>query len=124
MVQILFVGLGGAIGAIARYGISTLLIRQMGNSFPFGTLAVNLIGCFLIGLSYAFIQEKDVIPDTLRLFLITGIFGGFTTFSSFGHETIILLRAEQWASASVYVASSVLIGLLAVWVGYALGRSE
>ena len=122
MLQILIIGLGGFVGTVARYGVSVLAYKYAGATFPFGTLTVNIVGCFLIGLVYGVIQEKDVLSTTSRLFLTVGVFGGFTTFSSFGNETLLLLRAGHLLLGIGYVLISVLVGVVAVWGGYSLVR--
>lgn len=122
MLQILIIGLGGFVGTVARYGVSVLAYKYAGATFPFGTLTVNIVGCFLIGLVYGVIQEKDVLSTTSRLFLTVGVFGGFTTFSSFGNETLLLLRAGHLLLGIGYVLISVLVGVAAVWGGYSLVR--
>jgi len=120
LLQILIIGLGGFIGTIARYGVSILAYRYAGATFPFGTLTVNLVGCFLIGIVYSLIQERDLLSTSSRLFLTVGVFGGFTTFSSFGNETLLLMRAGNPLLGLLYVLVSVLLGVLAVWAGYAV----
>jgi CrcB protein len=122
LLQILIIGLGGFVGTVARYGVSVLAYKYAGATFPFGTLTVNIVGCFLIGLVYGVIQEKDVLSTTSRLFLTVGVFGGFTTFSSFGNETLLLLRAGHLLLGIGYVLISVLVGVAAVWGGYSLVR--
>lgn len=122
MLQILIIGLGGFVGTVARYGVSVLAYKYAGATFPFGTLTVNIVGCFLIGLVYGLIQEKDVLSTTSRLFLTVGVFGGFTTFSSFGNETLLLLRAGHLLLGIGYMLISVLVGVVAVWGGYSLVR--
>ena len=122
MLQILIIGLGGFVGTVARYGVSVLAYKYAGATFPFGTLTVNIVGCFLIGLVYGVIQEKDVLSTTSRLFLTVGVFGGFTTFSSFGNETLLLLRAGHLLLGIGYMLISVLVGVVAVWGGYSLVR--
>ena len=93
--QWLAVAVGGAIGATARYGLSTTIYQSLGKSFPYGTLAVNVIGCLLIGLASVHWIERVTFGDTWRLFLIIGVFGGFTTFSTFSLETIQLLQQGE-----------------------------
>jgi fluoride exporter len=122
LLQILIIGLGGFVGTVARYGVSVLAYKYAGATFPFGTLTVNIVGCFLIGLVYGLIQEKDVLSTTSRLFLTVGVFGGFTTFSSFGNETLLLLRAGHLLLGIGYMLISVLVGVVAVWGGYSLVR--
>ncbi len=112
---ILLVGAGGGIGTILRY----LVFRWLGfslNGFPLSTFFVNLLGCFLIGVCWAVMAgEKQFMP---RLFFITGMLGGFTTFSSFGLETFQLLQNGKWKLALVYVLSSNILGLIFLMGGY------
>jgi CrcB protein len=116
MMPLLLVALGGAAGSILRY----LLQRQL-NTFqiPFGTLAVNIGGCFLIGLLWASVS-KGQLTETGRLLLITGFCGGFTTFSAFSQEGIEMLQHSKFALFFIYVVASVAAGLLATFAGYKL----
>lgn len=113
---ILFIGIGSFIGGVLRFVLSQAIQSKVEGGFPFGTLAVNVIGCFLIGLVFGF-YEKGLVSDQLRLFLATGIFGGFTTFSAFSNETIALLRIGQPLQAMGYVSISVIAGLTATYIG-------
>ena len=115
---ILFIGLGSFIGGISRYLISLYFQNKGLIAFPYGTLTVNLAGCFLIGIVYG-ITEKSGLSNEWRLFLATGVLGGFTTFSAFSYESISLLRDGQSGAAFLYVICSVLFGLLATWGGIA-----
>lgn len=122
MKTLLLVGLGGAIGAVSRHLLGVwLLPLSTEYRFPLGTLAVNVIGCFLIGVLAAFFQRHAPAEQALRPFLITGILGGFTTFSAFGLETFELIRRGEPATALLYVAASLVLGLLAVWGGWRVG---
>ena len=116
---ILAVGIGSCIGGILRYLLSQFIQTKFLSTFPFGTLSVNLIGCFLIGLIFGF-SERSYISMEWRLFLVPGFLGGFTTFSSFSNETIALIRDGQSWLALSYVASSVLIGLIATFAGISI----
>jgi CrcB protein len=121
----LWIALGSAIGGAARYGCTDLAARWLGASFPWGTLIVNVSGSFLIGL-LAGVMSPDgrllATPD-VRAFLMIGILGGYTTFSSFSLETLNLARDGEWVFASANVALSVGLCLAAVWLGYAAARS-
>jgi CrcB protein len=115
------IGAGGALGAIARYGMGGLLHRSPALAgFPFGTLAVNLLGCLLIGLGAGLADARQAFSPDARLFLFVGVLGGFTTFSSFGYETIALLRDHELLRAGLNVGLNVFAGLALVWLGYAL----
>jgi len=113
---VLFIGLGSFIGGIARYLLSQLIQNKTLTAFPFGTLAVNILGCFLIGIVYG-LAERSGISHEWRLFLATGILGGFTTFSAFSYESITLMRDGQAGSALLYIGCSVVLGLLATYGG-------
>lgn len=118
----LTVAIGGALGSVARYGLGTLLMNhasvQWGTRFPVGTLAINLLGCLLIGVVAGLADKLGVLASPLRLFLVTGVLGGFTTFSSFGLETMLLLKAGEIGLALAYVLASVLLGVALVALGW------
>jgi CrcB protein len=117
----LLVAIGGAAGAAARYGVAQWVNSRLGWTFPWGTLTVNVTGSFIIGVLLTLLVARGSDP-TLRLLLVTGFLGGYTTFSSFSFETITLLHAQQWLLALLYVAGSLLLGLLACAVGFGLGQ--
>ncbi|WP_304287047.1 fluoride efflux transporter CrcB [Porphyromonas uenonis] len=116
--QLLLVALGGAIGSALRYLTALLLARHYTGSIPLATLAVNLVGCFLIGLFIGLCSDTS----HLRLLFITGFCGGFTTFSTFTAESYSMFREGAYGLALLYIAGSVLIGLLALWLGLFLSR--
>jgi CrcB protein len=118
LINILLVGFGGFIGSVLRY-LASGFVQQSTKSidFPFGTLAVNVIGCFIIGFLAQLAEERGVFTSQSRLFVFVGILGGFTTFSSFGNETLNLARDSQMINALVNVGANVIIGLFAVWFG-------
>src|SRR5215469_8247965 len=109
---ITLVGIGGAIGSIMRYLASTGIQNKFLSVFPYGTLCVNIGGCFLLGLIYAFAARNNISPEW-RLFLATGICGGYTTFSTFSYESFSLLRDGEIVYATAYMAASVVFGILA-----------
>lgn len=115
------VATGGAIGALGRYQLGRAVTNAVGDapaaSFPWATLAVNILGCFLIGLLYGWFIRQGATNENLRLLLGVGILGGFTTFSSFGLETLALLQRGAIGPALAYIAASMLVGLMAVFVG-------
>ena len=113
----LWVGLGGFLGSIARYSVALLVPASATSRFPTATFIVNCLGCLLIGL-LAGLSTRMSIPEHVRVFLITGILGGFTTFSAFGLESVNLLRRGEFGFALLYVLGSVFVGLLAVWLGF------
>lgn len=116
---ILAIGIGSFIGGISRYLITLLIQNKFLSTFPYGTFAVNIIGCFLIGIVYA-LSEKGNINVEWRIFLATGILGGFTTFSSFSNETVGMMRDGQYWHAFAYVAISVIVGLTATFIGISI----
>jgi fluoride exporter len=113
---LLAIGAGSFIGGVGRYLLSQLIQTKSLTHFPVGTLVVNIVGCFLIGVVFGFFA-KGTLSDEWRLFLVTGVLGGFTTFSAFSGETIGLLQGGQYGPAIVYVLASVLFGLLATFIG-------
>lgn len=119
MMNWLFVALGGAVGASLRYGAGIWLIKPNG-LFPWATWWVNLLGCFLAGVFLALTQKYPVLQQEARLFLMVGILGGFTTFSSFGLETFQLLRQGQSSLAFGYAFSSLMVGVIVLGVGFYL----
>jgi CrcB protein len=123
MVRILLVGLGGFIGTLARYWLSGVIARRYGETFPFGTLVVNALGCFLVGLLFYFLYERMLINPTTRTVIFIGLIGGFTTFSSYGLQTFTLLRDGELFLALVNVLASNVLGLSLVWLGYVLAKA-
>jgi fluoride exporter len=115
--NLLLVGLGGSIGSMARYAAS-LMIKS--KSFPFATLSVNIIGSFIIGLVFAISIKENSISDNWKLFLTTGICGGFTTFSALSLENVELLQNGKIGMAVTYILLSVVLGILAAFLGYGL----
>jgi CrcB protein len=116
MLKLLVIGIGGFLGAIARYGISGLVHRHFSGSFPVGTLCVNVLGCLVIGALTALL-ERQLLTPTQRLFLMVGLLGSLTTFSTFGYETLELMRDGNWSATLANVAANVALGLAAVWLG-------
>lgn len=118
MERILLVGLGGAVGSVLRYLVSGWVQDATRSiSFPFGTLAVNIIGCFVIGVLSYLADARGLLTPELRALFVVGILGGFTTFSSFGNETLALARDGEFLYALANIAASFLFGLGAVWLG-------
>lgn len=122
MHTLVLVGVGGALGALLRFGLSSFVQRRVGETFPAGTLVVNVIGCFLAGVIVAVVVERGLFDPRMRLFLGVGLLGSFTTFSTFGAETFELLRQGHTTAALGNVALNVLAGLVAVWAGHGLVR--
>ena len=123
MGKLFLIGLAGFIGTLGRYWLSGLVARRYGETFPSGTLAVNLIGCFLVGMLFYLLQERFLVNQTVRTIVMIGFLGGFTTFSSFGLQTFTLLQNGQFGLAALNVSLSNLIGLVLVWAGYSLGKT-
>jgi fluoride exporter len=121
MARFLLICLGGAVGTGARYLFSTAMTRAFGN-FPFGTLGVNVLGSFLASVLMVLALEKSALAPDLRLILVTGVMGGFTTYSSFNYETIRQLQDGAWPVALTYVVATLLGCLLAGWAGLTLAR--
>ena len=120
---ILWVALGGAIGSAARYGVNVWSGRLLGSEFPWATLAVNVIGCFAMGLLIELMALKLNVSLETRAFLTTGILGGFTTFSAFSLDFALLIERKTFALAGAYAAGSVLLSLAAVFLGLYLVRA-
>src|SRR5437016_551889 len=118
----LLIAIGGALGSIARYGTGSLLLRLTERTlFPWGTLAVNLLGCLIIGYLNGLLDDRLIRPE-LRFLLVIGFLGGYTTFSTFGWETAAFLRDRQYLPAAAYFLANNVVGVLLVVVGYALSR--
>ena len=118
---LILVGSGGAIGSILRYLAGTFITRQAGSLFPFGTFAINLTGCLVIGILAGLSEQRDLLSADTRLFLMIGLLGGFTTFSSFGLEAIQLIRGDEWLTALVYAVTSAVCGIALAGLGFWLG---
>jgi CrcB protein len=123
MQKVLLIGLAGLAGTLFRYWLSGLVARHYGETFPWGTLVVNVVGCFLAGALYYLLEERFLVSPTLRSVLLIGLLGGFTTFSSFGLQTFTLLRDGEFALATLNVTLSNFLGLLMVWIGYSLAKA-
>jgi CrcB protein len=126
--QYLVVGLGGALGSILRFGLGTLIdtsVSKGGQIFPWGTIVVNVTGCFIIGLfaTLTGTEGRWLVPSLVRPFVMIGILGGYTTFSSFTLQTLALWNDKQWGGAAANVVLSVVLCLVGVWLGAALAES-
>lgn len=115
---ILMVALGGAIGSVVRYSVTLLCSAYLGLTFPYGTLIVNVVGSFLIGLVIAFFEVQIQIPPYWKAGAVAGFLGGLTTFSSFSFDTFALLEQHAYAKAGLNVLSNMVLGLMAVFAGY------
>ncbi len=118
------VSLGGAIGSMLRYGTGVLSIKLLGINFPWGTLTVNILGSFCIGIVFALLSHTQNLSEDIKLFAMVGILGGFTTFSAFSLDTISLFERGQYLYASLYIASSVILSLLATLAGIMLIKAS
>ena len=119
MMTVLLVGAGGFIGSVMRYLVGVWVQSWSGNSWiPYGTLTVNVVGCFLIGLIAGLAETRQFLGEGTRALLIVGLLGGFTTFSAFGYETIAMVREGHIAAAAANVGLQVALGLTAVWIGF------
>jgi CrcB protein len=117
----LLVALGGAVGSVARYALSTFVLRVTGTLFPLGTFVVNAVGCLCFGAVVGAAEQRVTLSPDARALILVGILGGFTTFSSYVFESAGLIRDGQIASAIVNVAGQVVAGLAAFWIGAAIG---
>jgi CrcB protein len=122
-INVLVVAIGGAVGCCLRYLATLGASRVVGTSFPAGTLLVNVVGCLLAGLLFGLAAERAAFPPVLRLLVMTGFLGGFTTFSAFSLETVNLMRDGSWAIALGSIAANNVIGLSAAVAGIYLGRA-
>lgn len=111
------IALGGAVGALARYALSVWVYNKGDFVFPWGTFVVNILGCFILGLVYVWGTEKLMIGPNARAFLAVGVIGAFTTFSTFSLETLNILKDGEIKIALLNTVGSVVLGLLAVWLG-------
>ncbi|RMX05754.1 fluoride efflux transporter CrcB [Corticibacter populi] len=117
MTNILLVGIGGFLGSVARYKLGSWLLLSADARFPLGTFVINVTGCLVIGVLAGLAERHAAFTPEAKLFLFTGLLGGFTTFSAFGLETVLLLRRGEPLVATAYVGLSVLLGVAAVWLG-------
>ena len=122
MPVLLAVAIGGALGSAARYGLDRLIERRSFSVFPWSTFTVNVTGCLVIGIVLAALVDRDHTPAWLRVGLVMGVLGGYTTFSTFAQETLDLLEENRLELAALYVGVSLGLGVLAVWAGMAFGR--
>jgi len=119
--KILAVGLGGFLGAVGRYWISGLA-QKLSDRFPLGTLSVNLLGSFILGLLATLFLEKMIVNQELRLFLLVGLLGAFTTYSTFSFETLNLMRGGEWMFAGLNILANLVGTLIAVWAGVSIAK--
>jgi fluoride exporter len=122
MSKLFLIGLAGFTGTLSRYWMSGVIAKRYGEIFPMGTLVVNLVGCFLVGLLFYLLDQRFLVNQTARTVVLIGFMGGFTTFCSFGLQTFTLLQDREFGLAVLNVTASNVIGLLLVWAGYTLAR--
>jgi len=120
--SIMAIAAGGAIGAVSRHFVGSFILRLMGAGFPWGTLTVNIIGSFIMGVFVELLALKLNASPLLRSFFAVGVLGGFTTFSSFSLETVLLIERGAMAQAALYVGTSVLLGVAALFAGLTVTR--
>ena len=120
--KFLYLGIAGALGTVARYWLSGVIQRHTTTEFPLGTAAVNIIGCLLFGLLWAFVENRLSISGQARMIIFLGFFGAFTTFSSFAFETSQLLDESQWLWASCNILFQNVIGIAGIIIGLAVGK--
>lgn len=120
--RILLIAIFGAVGTLTRYGLQGIVQIRSGGAFPYGTLLINLTGCFLLGLIGQFTLNRMLISPDWRVAITVGFFGGYTTFSSFGWETAKMLEDGEWLRATTYVVASVFVGLFLSVAGIRLAN--
>lgn len=121
--NLLIIALGGALGAVSRFLLGNGVSRALGSSLPYGTFVINIVGCFAMGLLMTIIVDREMLPAAWRLFLCVGFLGGFTTFSSFGYEALMLLTEGRLLAVLAYVGGSVVLGLVAAAAGVLCARA-
>ena len=119
--SLLLVGIAGAVGVVLRAGLTALTGRICGTDLPWGTLAVNMVGCFACGLLWGLIHHRQILPASAEPVLFAGVLGGFTTYSSFALQATEMLASGRLMAAAAYVGGTNLLGLAAVWAGMRLG---
>lgn len=122
MMTYVAIALGGAIGAFSRFGLMNLVASMLGNRLPWGTLLVNVCGSLLIGVLYVLVSERMLLSGEARALLMVGFLGAFTTFSTFSLDTVLLIQQGWLLQAIAYMLASVMICVLATWLGMALAR--
>ena len=123
MQSVMLIAVAGAVGALGRYGLGSLISGLLGKSFPYGTLCVNILGCLLIGFLMHLALTTDLVAHHWRQAIIVGFLGAFTTFSTFSYETVKLIEEGLWPTAAVNIGMNVASGLIATIVGLAIART-
>jgi len=122
-VRIILLMLLGAAGTLARYGLDGWIQNRLGAAFPAGTLTINVLGCFLLGVIGQYSLTHLSVPPEWRIGMTTGMMGAFTTFSTFGWESVRMVQTGEWAKAALYIGASLLVGLVAMILGMRLGNA-
>ena len=122
MIQVVAVGVGGALGSLARFGLSTWVYALFGRNFPYGTFVVNVLGCLAMGFLFVLFTDRLSDSTVLRAGVLIGVLGGFTTFSSFSIETFNLIDQGEVAKAALYVIGSFFLCISSTWLGVLIGR--
>ena len=120
--MLFYVALGSALGGASRYLLGGFIQRLFDTTYPAGTLFINISGSFLVGAFLRYAVETPTLSPESRAFLVIGFCGGYTTFSTFSYETLVMLRTGEWSRAGAYVVSSVMLSLLGTFLGFALAR--
>jgi CrcB protein len=120
--KLAWLAVAGALGTLARFGLSGLIYRLFGSGFPWGTIVVNVVGCFLFGIVWVLAEDRFLISGQTRLIILTGFMGAFTTFSTFAFETAQQMRDADWLLALANIALQNVVGIVCVFLGFALGR--
>jgi len=123
MNELIFIALGGATGALMRFGVSNAVYSYFGRDFPYGTMSVNVIGSLFIGIFFVLLTERLTYGADVRAFVMVGLLGAFTTFSTFSLETLLLIQQGSLGKALINILLSVFLCLLATWIGMLLTRS-
>ena len=122
MKTIFYIALGGGLGSVLRYLTSVVMNKYVQATSPYATFVTNIIGCLLIGLFFGYLEKQNAVSQDLKFFLITGLCGGYTTFSAFSHENVQLLQNNQILIAFLYISLSVFLGLMATWTGLIIAK--
>jgi fluoride exporter len=120
---LIIIGIGGGLGSVLRYLTTILVNKYIQSNFPCATFVTNILGCLLIGLFFGYLEKHNAISQELKFFLITGLCGGYTTFSTFSNENIQLLQNNQLLLAFLYIGLSIFVGLMATWFGLTIAKT-
>lgn len=123
MVNYIVISIGAAIGGVMRFGLASFVQKRVESFFPYGTLLVNVIGSFALGIIMYYLDDRELLSPQVRLFLTVGLCGGFTTFSTFSYETLNLIRNSQFLLASANVLGNVFICLIAIYAAYIISKT-